>query len=167
MSAFASVEIYSPGTGYGAQMFRRNPVNPSDGAAMTFSIEDRVDTTPPIVGEPRVTGEVFTNECGAKALVWTDEGSFDESGFGPRLPVLVEIRSETNKVYLYSSTFGFTNDANFNLISRLPFLGQCIGREGLETLDFERGETVEISITLYDYSLNAGRTVSQTLEWPL
>ena len=35
----------------------------------SFIIEDYVDTTPPTPGNLRVTGEVFTNDCGAKALV--------------------------------------------------------------------------------------------------
>ena len=146
--------------GYGDGQF-------ASGEAFSMTIGSTVDRTPPVVGSPRVTGEVFTNSCGAKALRWEDKNSYDDSGIGTRLPVHVLLEGENQTFETFSSTFGGTDAVNINLISRDPYLGQCFGSKGLETLNIAFGESVEISITLYDFSGNRAETVTQTIEWPI
>ena len=163
-------DVLEPQKEYYAHVFVRDGYARNEhhtGGVTSMTIGPFVDETPPVVGSPRVTGEVFKNRCGAMALRWEDRDSYDDSGIGHRLPVHVLMQGERVAVESFSSTYGGTDASNINLISRDPFLGQCYGTEGLETLDFELGESVDISLTLYDYSGNAGRTVTQTIEWPI
>lgn len=67
----------------------------------------------------------------------------------------------------FSTTYGFTNEAVENVIAYYPFMGRCIGERGLESLDFEHGERVEVELTVYDYAGNAAAPVTQTIEWPI
>jgi len=145
------------------------PSFPNDTVTLgtSFIIEDYVDTTPPTPGNLRVTGEVFTNDCGAKALVLEDAGTTDDFLTGTRVPILVTLRTETTTFQTVTGTFGFTNDITGAVIAKAPYLGRCITDEGLETLDFARGEMVEVTMVVYDFAGNAGEPVVQTLEWPI
>ena len=163
--------VVGPGYGYAASI-AKDPAPFSEGASGGFDTEiDFIDTEAPTVGAGlRVTTRVFTNECGSQAIYFEDGGTSDDfSENTNRLPVLVRLRSLERDVSFttFSTTYGFTNEAVENVISYFPFMGRCIGEKGLETLDFERGERVEVELTVYDYAGNAAAPVTQTIEWPI
>ena len=163
--------VVGPGYGYGASI-AKSPEPFSEGAAIGFETEfDFIDTEPPTVGDGlRVTTRVFTNQCGSKAIYFEDGGTRDNfSGNINRMPVLVRLRSlEGDTTFTtFSTTYGFTNEVVENVIAYYPFTGRCIGERGLESLDFERGEQVEVELTVYDYAGNAAAPVTETIEWPI
>ena len=163
--------VVGPGYGYGASI-AKSPEPFSEGAAIGFETEfDFIDTEPPTVGDGlRVTTRVFTNQCGSKAIYFEDGGTRDNfSGNINRMPVLVRLRSleRDTSFTTFSTTYGFTNEVVENVIAYYPFMGRCIGERGLESLDFERGERVEVELTVYDYAGNAAEPVTETIEWPI
>ncbi|MGB5810606.1 MAG: hypothetical protein WBG86_08760 [Polyangiales bacterium] len=128
---------------------------------------DYVDTTPPTIGQLRLTGDVFENRCGAKALFIEDSGTGDDFAVGTRFPVLVTFRSGDREFQSVTGTFGFTNTVNKIVVARAPYLGDCITDIGLESFDFAFGEDVEVTMVVYDYAGNASEPVSQTIKWPI
>ena len=139
----------------------------ADGAADGFYTGDFEDNTPPVIGDLRVTGKVFTNDCGAKALYTEDSGTWDDRGHAHRFHVLVEMRQGAKTFNTVSSTYGVTSEITENVISKAPYLGKCITDQGLETIGFEFGVDTKISLTVYDYVGNASETKTQTIAWPI
>ena len=136
-----------------------------------FTVKGGVDTTPPQVGDLRVTGEVFRNDCGAHALVVEDSGTRDDRAGLTVIPVLVTLVSDRHEFQTVTNTSGNTSGGAFSpvIIGKAPLLrfDSCLTNEGLETLPFQYGEDVEVTMVVYDYAGNASAPVRQTIEWPI
>ena len=79
----------------------------------------------------------------------------------------VPVRWSWGLPWIRSYGYGFTDEVVENVIAHYPFTGRCIRERGLESLDFEHGERVEVELAVYDYAGNAAAPVTETIEWPI
>ena len=117
----------------------------------SYNVEDYVDTTAPTVSGLHVTDEVFTNRCGAKALTLEVDLIDDDFINLWRFPILVTLRGGGKEFTTVTGSFRRSiNDPVY--VAKAPYLGDCLTDEGLEALEFTRGERVEVTMVVYDYA---------------
>lgn len=150
-----------PGGEYFVGAMRREG---SGGIFSRFTIGTEDDSEPPFADGMRLDlDEIFTNDCGAKAILIRTNLAAD-SQTGGAMPLLVELETSKGKHHIWSS---ISRVGSFFLNGWLhdgTYFQDCIGPTGIESLELE-GE-VTVTFTLFDYAGNAAEPIVQVVEWP-
>ena len=131
-------------------------------------ILDYVDTTPPEVLGLRVSDRILVNPCGAQALRLEVDAIGDDFVTLWRFPIHVVLEAGDKRHETLTGAFARADeDLDPAPVGIAPFMGDCITDTGLESLGWEPGEPVTVTMTVYDHAGNAAEPVVQTIEWPI
>lgn len=135
----------------------------SSGASITISDEE--DTTPPVAEGLRFDFDhIFTNECGAKAVLIQAEQATDSQSEPIAKPLLVKLESDGDTHHLWTSVHRAGASFQNAWLHDGPYFQDCIGTTGIESLELS-GE-VRATFTLFDHAGNAAEPITQVVQWP-
>ncbi len=133
-----------------------------------WRVLDYVDTTPPEVLGLRVSDRILVNPCGAQALRLEVDAIGDDFVTLWRFPIHVVLEAGDKRHETLTGAFARADeDLDPAPVGIAPFMGDCITDTGLESLGWEPGEPVTVTMTVYDHAGNAAEPVVQTIEWPI
>ena len=135
------------------------------GSGASITMSDEEDTSPPVAEGLRFEFEhIFTNECGAKAVLVQAERVTDSQSEPIAMPLLVKLESDSGTHYLWTSIHRAGSGFQNAWVHDGPYFQDCIGTTGIESLELS-GE-VRATFTLFDHAGNAAEPITQVVQWP-